>query len=200
MFPKFKKKADTDRKQVDSILTKAKSLGFEDENDDCMKACEFIAKMLAESERQKTFEKVGKDLDSVRESSQKKEDELNARIAKLKKKVKSYQESLVQLQSKGNQRDDEQNDLIQNYERRIRELSEELETEKRVREELVKIGDGYSADTKYLKSKLSSKEMKLFTFIQKVMQKDKEDREIRNQMRKERENLLDTNQLSSSKP
>lgn len=195
LVSKIKSKADSDRKQIDSILQKAKSLGFD--GDDCIKACEFIAKMLAETERQKTFETVGKELDAVRENSQKKEEELNAQIAKLKKKVKSLQVSIAQMQSQGNQRDDEQSDLIQNYEKKIQELSEELATERRVREELGKIGDGFSADTKYLKSKLSSKEMKFFTFIQQVMQQDKQAKELRIKMKKERENLLDPNLLSS---
>ena len=120
-------------------------------------------------------------------------------IWKYKKKIESYKVTIAQLQSKGNQRDDEQSDLIQNYEKKIRELTEDLATEKRVREELGKIGDGFSADTKYLKSKLSSKEMKFFTFIQKVMQQDKQAKELRMKMKQERENLLDPNQLSSSK-
>lgn len=196
LVKQIKARADSDRKQIDDILTMAKRYGYL--GDDCQEAFKFLIDKRVEAESIKTMEEVEKKLDAVRVDSTKREDEFKARISKLEKKNKSLQALIAQLQSQRTDRDDEHTELTQSYEKKIQELEEELRNERRVREELCKIGDGMSADTKYLKTKLSAKELKFFTFIQKFMQSDKKGQEIQQKMQEERKNLLDPN-LTSSK-
>ena len=190
----IKDRADADQKNINAIIERAKSLGYD--GTDCMKACEYIVQQMSETEKQKTFESISKELDAVRDTHRKKEEALNSQIAKLKKKNNALRVTIGQQQSQAAEREDELSNTLQQYEQQIRDLTDQLETERRIREELGKIGDGFSADTKYLKSKLSAKELKFFTFIQKVMQSDKNAKEIHMKMKQERENLF-TDQLST---
>jgi chromosome segregation ATPase len=185
---RIKNRGDLDRRQVEDVLERAKALGYTGE--DCMEACEFIGNHIGEAQRQETLEQVNRELSEVRAAYQK-EQELHAKEkASLKKKIAQSRSAIAQMQGNGSQREEELNEQIRELERKIRELSEALATERRVREELGRIGAGNSADSKYLRSKMTANELRLLTFVERIMQQEKEQQELLEKQKAVREALL----------
>jgi chromosome segregation ATPase len=185
---KMKEQATLDHQQVDQILERAKALGYQ--GDDCMEACEFIANHIVEGQKQGTFEQVNRELSAVRAASEK-EQELHSRErGTLKKRIADLRAAIAQQQGSGTQREEELTEQIRNLEKKIRELTEALATERRVREELGRIGAGYSADSKYLRSKMTANELRLLTLVERFMQQERESQELREKQKAMREALL----------
>jgi chromosome segregation ATPase len=185
---KIRERAAADRAQVDGILERAKALGYAGE--DCMEACEFIANHIGEGQRQRTLEQVNRELAEVRAACGK-EQELHAREkAALKKRVADGRAAIAQMQGNVSQREEELGEQIRELERKVRELTEALATERRVREELGRIGAGYSADSKYLRSKMTANELRLLAFVERIMQQEKEAQELLEKQKAVREALL----------
>jgi chromosome segregation ATPase len=182
---------------VGRILDKAAHLGYPGE--DAFEACEFIINRLSEMERQTTLEQVSQELEKARLDCQRQQGLYANDKAKYKKRVRDLRTALAQQQKTGSQREEELHEEIRRLEQRIRELTEELETANRVREELGRIGRGFSADRKALKGKLSDNEMKFLTFVEKMMQQERETQKLHEEQKQMREQLLGDAGSKSSK-
>jgi chromosome segregation ATPase len=188
IFKKMKNQATLDRQQVEQILERAKALGYQ--GDDCMEACDFLANHIAEGQKQGTLEQVNQELSAVRAASEKRQEEHSRERAALKKRIADLRAAIARQQGSGAQREEELTEQIRNLEKKIRELTEALGTERRVREELGRIGAGYSADSKYLRSKMTANELRLLTLVERIMQQERESQELREKQRAIRKALL----------
>jgi flagellar motility protein MotE (MotC chaperone) len=188
VLTKMKDQARTDHEKIDHLFQQAKSMGYD--GDDPIEACKYIADRLAQTQQQKTFETVQQELAAV-QAAQKREEELHeSAIAKLKKQLADLKGTVAQQQEVGVQREDELRGALSDLERKNRQLAEQLEEAGRIRQELGRIGAGFSADSKYLRSKMSANELRLLDFVEKMMRQEKDSKQVLQQQRAVREALL----------
>ena len=185
LVSEIKSKCNEDHEQIHRVLQKAMSMGYD--GNDCVEACSYIATRLSDVEKQKTLEVVNKEMNDVNVALEREKALHSKDIQSLKKRNKELRAAIAQQQGNSTKREEELSDQIQELERKVRELTDALSTERRVREELGRIGAGYSADSKYLRSKLSANELRLITFVQKFMQKEKETQEVHEKQKRNRE-------------
>ena len=185
LVSEIKAKCNEDHDQIQRILQRARSMGYD--GNDCMEACNYITNRLSEVEKQKTLEAVNKDMSDVNVALEREKSLHSKDMQSMKKRIKELRATIAQQQGNSTKREEELSDQIQELERKIRELTDALSTERRVREELGRIGAGYSADSKYLRSKLTANELRLITFVQKFMQKEKETQEVHEKQKRNRE-------------
>lgn len=188
LVEKIKKRSADDRMQIEEVLQKARAMGYKGES--LLEAANFISERLSETERQKTLEMINKELQDVRDAYEKEKEMHTKDKSKSKKRIAELKSSFAQMQAKFSGREEDLANQIQDLETKIRQLTEDLETERRVREELGRIGAGFSADSKYLRSKMTANELKLITFVEKMMQTEREGAELRKKQAEMREQLL----------
>jgi chromosome segregation ATPase len=188
VLTRMKDQARADHEKIDQLLQQAKSMGYD--GDDPLEAVKYIADRLAQIQQQKTFETVQQELAQVR-AAQKREEELHENAtAKLKKQLADLKATIAQQQGVGVQREDELRGTVSDLEKKNRELTEALEEARRIRQELGRIGAGFSADSKYLRSKMSANELRLLDFVEKMMRQERDSKQVLQQQRAVREALL----------
>lgn len=187
LVTRIKRRADNDHTQVERVLEKARNLGYE--GDDVVEAAEYIATRHIEIERQQTVSMVGRELGDVKAITTSAKEAYSQDKADSRKKIAKLKETLAQQMEKSAQREEELKEENDQLQRKVRQLTADLETEKRVREELGRIGAGLSSDKTYLRSKLNKNEMRLVEFAEKMSESDKETKELHTKQRKTREAL-----------
>ncbi|OHS94084.1 hypothetical protein TRFO_11336 [Tritrichomonas foetus] len=200
LVTRIKKRADSDRDQIDKALEKARSYGYDGES--VTEAAEFIVAREAESERQQTLSMIGRELGDVRNLSNSEKQSYIKKNEELKKKIVKLREALSQQMEKTRKSEEELLDEIDTLQREIRQLKSDLETERKVREEITRLGAGLSSDTSYLRSKLSQKELRLVDFAEKMSKSEKQAKMLHDQqktMRVTLENHMITKTSSSSR-
>lgn len=177
-----------DRADVDNILKKAQSFGYlgKDVQDAVQvltnKKVEEITQGL-QSDMVKQISDINAILQLERETSAQEKEKLTKKIMELRQTISLSAEKNAE----------ERND----YERRITELddknrllSDQLETEKILRQELNRIGQGAAADKSLLRSKLSAQEFKVINFVEKIMSREREAAALRESLKRAREENL----------
>ena len=187
LVTRIKRRADNDHEQIERVLEKAGNLGYE--GDDVLEAAEYIAMRHIESERQQTVSMVGRELGDVKAITTSAKEAYSQEKAEDRKKIAKLKETLAQQMEKAAQREEELKEENDQLQRKVRQLSADLETEKRVREELGRIGAGLSTDKTYLQSKLSKNEMRLIEFAERMTESEKEAKQLHGKQRKTREAL-----------
>jgi AraC-like DNA-binding protein len=109
-----------------------------------------------------------------------------------KEKLARLRETLSQQIQKSNDREEELREENEQLSRRVRELVADLETERQVREELGRLGAGLSTDTTYLRSKLSTNELRLLDLAARMAASERTTADIHEKQRRTREVLLTT--------
>ena len=166
LVTRIKKRADTDHEQVDRVLEKARSAGYHGE--DVMEAVAFISMREIEIERQQTLSMIGRELGDVQSLSASQKEAYAKDKAKSRKKIAKLRESLAEQMTKATQREQELKEENEELMKKNRELASDLETERKVREELGRIGAGLSYDKSYLTCKLSKNELRLITLAEQT--------------------------------
>lgn len=164
LVTRLKNRADNDRLQINQTLEKAKSYGYEGEN--IIEAADFIVARESENERQQTFSMIDRELGDVRNFSSSEKQSYIQKNEELKQKIKILRENISQQNEKLRETEDSMSNRIVILEKENRKLRDELENEKKIREELTRLNSGLSADTDLIRSKLSPKELNSFDFAE----------------------------------
>ncbi|KAH0786758.1 viral A-type inclusion protein [Histomonas meleagridis] len=173
------------QEDVENVLQQAKSLGYE--GSDCIEACDFMTNEIMESK--KRLDKIN-DLKKEISEIKKEKDKSDSETLNLKNKIKDMKKIVVHQQIEAAKREEEINESLMEYEQKIKDLNEDLITERRIREQLSRIGAGFSADSQFLRSKLSENEVRLVEFVEKMMNQEKQTSLIHERQRKTREKLF----------
>jgi hypothetical protein len=192
----FKARADRDRQQVEDLLVHAHVLGYE--GDSILEACDHIAERKMETERQSTLVTVSKELGTVRSVSVTEKETYERDKSKSREKISKLTESITrQMETQRGREEEFVNEKAQLM-KEIRDLKADLDTERRVREELGRIGAGLSSDKGYLRSKLSKNELRLLDFAERMAESDRAAAEVHEKQRRDREALIGTALASKS--
>lgn len=162
LVTRLKNRANSDHDQICQILEKAKSYGYEGES--IIEAADFIVARETENERQQTFSMIGRELGDVRNLSSSEKQSYIQKNEELKQKIKSLRESINQQNEKNRENEENLSNQIESLQKENRRLKDDLETERKVREELTRFNSGLSTDKDFLRSKLSPNELKSFDF------------------------------------
>lgn len=185
--------AKEDRGFVENIIKQANKLGYDGNN--VAEALEHIVKTRLNNEKQVALEQTNKQIEDLRaeleEQFSRNQVQYNADIERRVRDISELRNKIVQLsESKNLDREEfEKQTLV--YERQIRELTDQLNTEKTLRKELGRIGAGATADKNMLKSKLTAQEYKFIEFIDKMMRSEREAKAIHDGMKRARQANLD---------
>lgn len=180
--------SEEDRHNIETLLTKARSVGYD--GTDCLEAAIFIAKLKGEQEKQSLLEMMKQQIDDLKEHLRMEEDVHKSDVDKKNKAINELKKTVIQLTEKNVKERDESQKQIQDLETEISNLKEQIKIEKDLRREIGRIGQGITADKAILKSKLSAQEFRFIEFIEGVMKKEKESREIAEKMKKARQENL----------
>lgn len=183
----IKQNAD-DKANIDSLLSKARSVGYD--GSDCLEAAIFIARLKGEQEKQSLLEEMKKQIDQLKEHIRVTEEAHKEELDKKNKAVADLKKTVVQLTEKNVRERDEWQARIDAFEGDISNLKQQLQAEKDLRREIGRIGQGITADKAVLKSKLSAQEFRFLEFIEGVMMKEKESREINEKLKRARQENL----------
>ena len=168
---RIKKRADTDHEQVERVLERARHAGYVGE--DVIEAVSYIAMREIESERQQTLSMIGRELDDVQSLSASQKEAYAKDKEEARKKIAKLRESLADQIERASQREQELKEENDGLLKKCRELASDLETERKVREELGRIGAGLSYDKTYLTCKLSKNELRLITLAEQTARTNK---------------------------
>lgn len=195
LISEFKARTDYAQAQIDSIMNRARVIGYE--GTDLIDAVDFIAVQQAEMERQKTMEQMHEDLMEVRASNEKQKNAADRQRDKSKKRIADLKALVAQLQEKSAAREEELLSDLDGERKRLRAAMDDLENERKIHEELMMVISGQAADSEYLKSKLSEREMRHLSkaeetrrFIAQMTAKNAESERIHASQRKMRESAL----------
>ena len=133
--------------------------------------------------------KVGRELGTVRSLNESEKEQYMKDKEESKRKIAMLRETLNKQMQKANQREEELQEENDDLRRQIRALSADLETEKRIHEELGRLGAGLSTDKSLLRSKLSENEMRLVDFAEKMSESEKTTRELHEKQKRNRKIL-----------
>lgn len=154
--------ANNDRAAIVSLLERAKREGYNGSTLD--EAVTAIAKSYSKIECQAILDSVKDEMDSMKKMLDQEVSKRNQAEQAYKEKIEKNLQKTVENNLKTHQKDLRHSDEINNLQQTIRDLEAKLRTERLLREELVRIGNGKTGDIKLLKEKLSEQE---YNMIQK---------------------------------
>jgi hypothetical protein len=180
--------ARADRETIHKILRKASSIGYK--GSDAYESIEYIADYRANEKAQETIIQIREEIAEARKMLEKEVENRKKDNEHSKKKLAKAHNDLIE--AKVAARDKEAALLAQNEqaETRIREIEEKCRIERQLREEITRIGQGATADMHLIKAKLSDQEFSVIELFKALIDKDRKDALIRENMRKTREELL----------
>jgi hypothetical protein len=188
----FKEKTTDIQRQVDGVLSRASSLGFRGSR--LSDAVDFIVASFVESEKQQLGERMHAELMDVRRLSETERELAQKQRHKAKKRVAELRGTLGAVQERNATKEDELRAQLDAEKRKGQQALSELENERRIHEELMLVIGGKAADSEYLRSKLSAREMKELvkaqetrTFISQMRAKQAEEQGLLELARRNRE-------------
>jgi hypothetical protein len=164
------------QRQIDSVMSHALSLGFHGSR--LQEAVDFIAAAFVDTERQKFSERMHQDMIEVRSMSERERVIAERQRGKARQRVSDLRSALSTIQEQSATQEEELLAELESERRKLREATDQLQTESRIREELICVISGKVPDGDFLRSRLSEREMKDIT-------KAQEARRLADQMRED---------------
>lgn len=183
-----------DHSDVDFLLSEANKFGFQGTDVETALSTIIKANISKESDvhAQSSNQKIQQIKEEMESQISENAQQFRATVEKKEKELKELKGKLIIMSEKAISEREEYEKTSSDYEKKIRDLSEQLSSEKILRAEISRIGAGDAMDKKMLKSKLSTQEFKLIEFIEKIMRSESEAKSIRDSLRKTREENLET--------
>ena len=195
LVSEFKAKTEASQKQMDNIMNRAQTLGYNGSS--VVEAVDYIAAAISESERQNYMEKMHNEMMDVRASSQKEQSFAEKQLEKAKKKNKELRQAVSATQEKAANREEEMLRELEDCKEELRKCLDELKKEKEIHEELLRVISGQSHDTEYLRSKLNEREFDLINkseknrkLLEQMAAKTQEQQQMINKHKKAREDAF----------
>jgi hypothetical protein len=179
----FKEKTNDLQRQIDGVLSGASTLGFRGSR--LSDAVDFIVSSFVESEKQQLGERMHAELMAVRRVNETERELAQKQRQKAKKRVAELRGTLGAMHQRNATIEDELRGQLDAEKRKGQQAMTELEKERRIHEELMLVIGGKAADSEYLRSKLSEREMKelvkaqeIRTFIDQMQAKQAEEQRL----------------------
>ena len=195
LVSEFKAKTEASQKQIDSIMSRAQTLGYTGSS--VVEAVDFIAAAFGESEKQRSMEKMHQELMDVRAVAQKEQGVAEKQLNKAKKKNAELRQTISAAQEKAASREEEMLQEIEELKEKMRKMQDDLIGEQKIHEELVRYLGGQAADSDYLRTKLDEKEVALLNkaektrkLIEQMNAKNQENEQILQLQKKNREDIM----------
>jgi hypothetical protein len=179
----FKEKTNDLQRQIDGVMSGASALGFRGSR--LSDAVDFIVASFVESEKQQLGERMHAELMDVRRVNETERELAQKQRHKAKKRVAELRGTLGAMHQRNATIEDELRGQLDAEKRKGQQAMTELEKERRIHEELMLVIGGKAADSEYLRSKLSEREMKelvkaqeIRTFIDQMQAKQAEEQRL----------------------
>jgi hypothetical protein len=154
----FKDRADRSQKQLEMILGRAASLGYSGAS--AVEAVDFIAASDVQAERHKLSAQQHQELMDVRSTHERERERATKQKAKSKENISDLRNEVALLNSKRTRREEELIAQLDAERAELRGARDDLENERKIREQLITVISGSTADTAYLRAKLSDTEVR----------------------------------------
>jgi hypothetical protein len=194
----FKEKTNDFQRQVDGILGRAAALGFRGSR--LEEAVNFIVASFVESEKQRLGQQMHAELMDVRRLNEKERGLAQKQRQKAKKRVAGMREALASIQERNATKEDELRAELAAEKSKAQQAANELEDKRRIHEELMLVIGGKAADSEYLRSKLSEREMKELTKAQEIRTyvEQMQTKQAEEQRRRDREDTFQRRSINPS--
>jgi arsenate reductase-like glutaredoxin family protein len=144
--------------QIESVMSHALSLGFHGSG--LQEAVDFIAAAFVDAERQKQCERIHQDMIDIRSMSERERAIAERQRGEAKQRISDLRSALSTIQERAATREEELSADLESAQRKLREATDQLQTERRIHEELMSVIGGKVTDNDFLRSRLSEREMK----------------------------------------
>ena len=184
----YKRKLQSERAQIDTLMHKAFSFGYHGSN--ITEAVDTIVSACSEYERSDVAGRMHKDLMDVRSTNERQQQHSQKQIDKLKASLDEFREQAGNRETQLlKQLEDEKSKVV--------ELQTDLSNEQRVHEELMQLICGQAHDSDFLKETLGTNDARIvqqaedtLAFIQEVNKRKVESEQIITHQRQERQSLF----------
>jgi hypothetical protein len=179
-----KSQAEFEHIAIERVLKSANSMGYT--GTDLAEAWAFLVDRMVQAGKEKGSreeQRSASDLGRIRASHAQE-------IAKLKDRLAQLKSGIAEQVEASNRREEQLGIRITELEKQNRELTESVQEERQVREQLGRIGAGFSADSSWLRSKMTENELHLLQFVEEMVKQDTLSRELLQRQRVMRQSLL----------
>ena len=165
MIQEFRQKMNEAHYAIKEIIARAQRAGYAET--DPIGAVEFLQEVSAFNARQKFSEEVHGDISALRALNKKMHDLADKQKHKYKAQIVRYRESIADFQETLVRNEEEKGAAILEAKNRVREAEIQMETELRLRDELLRVMVGEVFDDAFLRSKLPPKQRQQYLkFVQ----------------------------------
>lgn len=158
----MKRISDEEHEEIEKLHKMAISLGFTKSTVTRIKDfIEFLIQLSIEKERTVLIENTHKELNAMRQMADQERKLFEGRKQKLNEKISQLRSTIHNLQEKLVKQEDNYLSEIEQTKYELSKAIDDIQTEKRIKEELLRIASNQIADFEFLKSKLTAEEYQL---------------------------------------
>lgn len=158
LIDSFRKRLSESQKTVETVIEKARKLGFNGGTLELPTAVQYLEEMAALAERQKLDENFRQEVEELRELNNKQQKMADQKCEKFKKKIQDKVAFANEMQEKLNQKELKFIEDVEAERKKVRQYGILAEKQKRIITELIRVISGKGADLEFLKSNLNVNE------------------------------------------
>lgn len=195
LIAEHKQRIDSQDKLIEQVMGRAKGAGYLE--NDLIEGVIFLETAAMNLQKQEDDEVLHKEINALRQILEKQQALAEKQKEKHKRRIENQRQMISELQEKNSNQEEALYRNIEEEQKKNRQLTYEMEKEKRIRGELIRLAGGQISDLEYLKSVLDKKEIatimateKMRLLMKQMIQKDEEAVRLQQMQRQNRQNTI----------